>query len=782
MGLTVGCARCHDHKYDPIPTKDYYSLYGVFASCNEPDEKPLLGGASLPSAYGEYVAERKKRETELNDFRTTKEAEAVSQVRQKSGDYLLAAYDTKQLSDGTKAEGLARERKLDPATVQKWKRKLEGITNSTDSVFGVWVGLAALPENDFDSKARELCASLANDEKSSGINRPVRRAFVEEPPSDLKEAAALYGRLFAEVDKEWQELVSSRKHEGGANSSPPERLPDTDREALRQVLYSAESPAHLSGREIQRLFDVPTAQKVRALRRKLEELDATHAGAPPRGMVLRDNSSPTEPHVFVRGNPGNPGAAVPRQFLEVIAGENRKPFQKGSGRMELAEAIVSRDNPLTARVIVNRVWLQYFGAGLVRTPSDFGLRSDPPTHPELLDYLASYLIDHGWSLKQLHRLILLSNAYQQNSDGDSRNLQVDPDNRLLWKMNRKRLDFESMRDSLLAVAGRLDLTEGGHGVDITATPFSTRRAIFGFVERQNLPGLFRTFDFASPDTSSSQRFSTTVPQQALFLLNSPFIIEQARSMTSRVKSLPGRSTEDSIRALYAAAFQRPPAVDELEIGSRFIQAQSRRPSAIPDPPAWQYGYGVFNETNSTVLSFTPLPHFADKAWQGGPALPDPNLGWVMLNASGGHPGAKFATIRRWIAPLDGKVSITGTLKHESDKGDGVRGRIVTSHQGLVREWVAQHSQQQTSADAIQVRRGDTIDFVTDCRGDENSDSFSWAPTVRFTSEQTGARPTGDREWSARDDFSGPKELPKPLEPLERYAQVLLVSDELFFID
>src|SRR5205823_7791990 len=163
---------------------------------------------------------------------------------------------------------------------------------------------------------------------------------------------------------------------------------------------------------------------------------------------------------FVRGNPNNTGPGVPRQFLSATPGRIRNPCQKGSGGLELARAIASRDNPLTARVLVNRVWLHHFGAGLVRTPSDFGLRSDPPTHPELLDYLASYLMDEGWSLKKLHRLILLSSTYQQSSEGEGRCAQLDPDNRLLWKMNRQRLDFEETRDCLLALAGNLDLTAG----------------------------------------------------------------------------------------------------------------------------------------------------------------------------------------------------------------------------------------------------------------------------------------------------------------------------------
>ena len=304
-------------------------------------------------------------------------------------------------------------------------------------------------------------------------------------------------------------------------------------EALRQVLYGEGAPVKLSREETPRLFDVPTAQKVRALKRTLDELDASHPGAPPRAMVLVDNASPTQPHVFVRGNANNPGPEVPRQFLEVVAGQKRKAFEKGSGRLEMAQAIASRSNPLTARVLVNRVWLHHFGSGIVRTPSDFGLRSDPPTHPELLDYLATRFMDEGWSIKKLQRLLLLSSVYQQRSDENARSAAADPANFLLWKFNRQRLDFEAMRDSLLAVSGRLDESMGGQAVDIVKETPVPRRTIYGFIDRQNLPGMFRTFDFASPDASSAQRFFTTVPQQALFLMNSPFVIEQAKALAKR---------------------------------------------------------------------------------------------------------------------------------------------------------------------------------------------------------------------------------------------------------
>ena len=215
-------------------------------------------------------------------------------------------------------------------------------------------------------------------------------------------------------------------------------------------------------------------------------------------MTLADAEQPVEPHVFVRGNPGNVGEAVPRQFLSLVAGEHRRPFGSGSGRLELARAIVDPCNPLTARVIVNRVWLYYFGEGLVRTPSDFGIRSEAPSHAALLDYLASSLVASGWSLKDLQRTILRSAAYQQASLERADCRGVDPENRLVWRMNRKRLDFEGIRDSLLAVSDHLDGKIGGPAVELTQMPGTARRTIYGLIDRQNLPGLFARLILPAP--------------------------------------------------------------------------------------------------------------------------------------------------------------------------------------------------------------------------------------------------------------------------------------------
>jgi hypothetical protein len=784
MGLTVTCARCHDHKYDPVSIQDYYSLYGVFASSTEPSERPLLGANSLPPAYPEYRAEKEKRDAELKTFRDSKRAETLAKVRSQVGEYLLAARDAKPLDDKSKQEALARERKLDPGVLQRWLAALGTWSQEHHPIFSPWIELAGLKDEEFAEKSSELFARFAaNADEPKPLNSHVAGIFSGDPPATVQQIAERYGKLFTDTDTAWTELQKTHQENGGENSAAPSALPDAGQEQLRQFLYADGSPANVPVNELQRLFDVPSIERVRALQRKVDELDATHPGAPPRAMSLADKPTPQNPRVFIRGNPGNPGPEVPRQFLEILAGEDRKPFEKGSGRLELAEAIASPENPLTARVLVNRIWLHHFGQGLVRTPSDFGLRADPPSHPELLDYLAARFIEEGWSIKNVHRWIMLSSAYQQSSEHHPGHALEDPNNFLLWKMNRRRLELEPMRDTMLAISGKLDPTAGGQAVDILKEPFSGRRTIYGFIERQNLPGIFRTFDFASPDTTSPQRFYTTVPQQALFLLNSPFVVEQARHLANRSEVRQASSDEEKLRAMFELVLQRPPAPEEIQASLEFIQAP---PEAIEEhsaAPVWSYGYGPFDESSGKVKQFTPLPHFTGSAWQGGPKLPDDKLGWAMLNAGGGHAGntPDHAVIRRWTAPREGTVQISGTLAHDSDKGDGVRGRIV-SRSGLLGSWEVHNRKVEARAASVQVARGDTIDFIVDLRTTIEFDSFTWAPVIELAAQE-GSSSKHRVQWNAQEDFSGPEKEPKQLlNAWEQYAQVLLMANETVFVD
>src|SRR5262249_14208263 len=248
---------------------------------------------------------------------------------------------------------------------------------------------------------------------------------------------------------------------------------DPAEEELRQVFHGQDAPPNLlpgAISELELLPDRASQGELQKFRNACQQWRVSGPGAPPRAMVLDDLPRPVEARVFQRGNPGPPGEVVPRQFLGALAGKERQPFRDGSGRLELARAIIDPRNPLTARVMVNRVWMHHFGTGLVKTPGDFGLRSEPPGHPELLDWLTSEFIAQGWSVKKLHRLIVLSAVYRQKGIDPSEARKVDPENALLWRYPRRRLDFEAMRDALLAVSGRLERRVGGPSVQDTLSP------------------------------------------------------------------------------------------------------------------------------------------------------------------------------------------------------------------------------------------------------------------------------------------------------------------------
>ena len=579
QGLTVTCARCHDHKFDPIPTKDYYSLYGVFSASVEPKDLPLIGDVERTAAFIAYEKELQTREQSLQAGTEKKYAELLQKLRGQVGDYLIAVRDGER-QPGEEAYQPLNPGELNPEITNRWQQFLAGTRKQHHPIFAAWHQLAALPQKEFAEKAKELAPKLAaNDDGDKKLNPLVAKLFADRVPATLRDAARWYGELFAETDKQWRETNKDGKLKA---------LPDADREALRQVLHAANTPTALSLDEVQnkKLFDRAAREHITGLKKKIDELKANSPAAPPRAMVLNDVPKPGPTHVLVRGNPNNRGEAVPRQFLAILSGPQRKPFANGSGRLELAQAIASESNPLTARVMANRIWLHHFGQGIVRTPSDFGLRSETPTHPELLDWLAATFMESGWSVKKLHRQIVLSSAYQQSSTADPKQLQADVENRLVGRMNRRRLDFEQLRDSLLAVTGKLDPAVGGPAVEITAAPYPRRRTLYAFIERQNLPGVFRTFDLASPDVSTGQRYTTTVPQQALFLMNSPFVVEQARRVATRFADEP--DVAQRITQMYRYCYGRTPDADELALGKRFLDEASKEAPSGKQPLApWE---------------------------------------------------------------------------------------------------------------------------------------------------------------------------------------------------
>lgn len=344
---------------------------------------------------------------------------------------------------------------------------------------------------------------------------------------------------------------------------------------LGSLLVGRSSPVWFPPEDIYHYLSRQKKDAFRGLVNQLDAIAVKHSDAASRAMVLVDGAVPYEPVIFQRGDPGQRGAPVPRQFLQVLSPESREPFPDGSGRRNLAEAIASPDNPLTARVWVNRVWMHHFGQSLLENPDDFGLRTAAPVHQPLLDWLAADFVRHGWSTRRLHRLIMSSAAWQRASEIPAtermqEQLQRDPDNQWLWHARRRRLDFEQMRDTLLAVSGQLSDVMYGRPPLIT-DPANTRRTVYAFVERQNIPSMVQTFDFANADTSTARRVTTTVPQQALFAMNSEFMDRAAESLGGRVASLSG---EDQIRGLYRAVYGRLPEDDELQLGTEFLKSNT----------------------------------------------------------------------------------------------------------------------------------------------------------------------------------------------------------------
>jgi hypothetical protein len=403
LGLTVACARCHDHKFDPISTSDYYALAGVFASIRQADV-PLLS----------------------------------------------------------------------------------------------------------DADAQVVKSAMA---KVQGLQDQIKKAKSDKSPEAVKRVA------------DWTKEIDAIK----------KTTPKFDAALVRGVIDSS-------------LYVLPEGQH----RTKLEY----------KPGVAQDVA------VQIRGNPAAPGPIVPRRFLTVLSPEAPPPFKQGSGRLELARAIVKEGAPLSARVIVNRIWKQHFGSGLVETPSDFGVQGARPSHPQLFDDLTARFLKNGWSIKWLHREIVLSAAYQQKSNHDAKMHAHDPDNRFLWRMNRRRLDVEMWRDAMLTATGTLDLKQGGPSIDLSSAA-NKRRTLYGTVKRRELNDMLRLFDFPDPTTHSATRLPTTTPLQQLFTLNSPFMQQQANALVKRLRA-EAKSDDEHVRRAYRLLYGRLPTENQMRMAREFL--------------------------------------------------------------------------------------------------------------------------------------------------------------------------------------------------------------------
>ncbi len=799
MGLTFGCARCHDHKYDPIPIDDYYSLYGVFHNSLE-----QLVCAATDDAAGspEFQAELKKR---IDDYQTTFQAnrdKAARRVRDRLSDYLTAVLQIENYPNIPFSQILA-ENDLFPAFVHRWEVFLRQSQRSGEPIFAAWHRFAALPRDGFAVAAGDVVADLIA--LPADQAHPLVTAAMQPPPESMMEVAQRYAALLTEIHQQWLALVEQQPEASG--------LSDPQREALRQWLYDNHSPCQVPDEHIVSVGGFfATGSEVPEIWNKqkaIEQFVMQQPDAPPFAVRMVDKQQIEEPRVFRRGNPMTKGNEAIRQFPLVVAGEQRQPFEIGSGRLELAQGIIDPTNPLTARVWVNRIWQAHFGVGIVPTASDFGTRAPQPQHAQLLDWLATRLIDSGWSTKEIQRLILLSATYRQQSSGPEVDRQrqiaenLDPENELFWRMNIHRLRFEEFRDSMLRASDELETKVGGASAPIlTSDDSHRRRTLYGFVDREFLPDVYRVFDFANPDLHVPQRSQTTVSQQSLFALNHPFVANRARSLIKKLDAIAADeseaalltgppSDEQRVRWLYLQLFQRQPTPSQLAQSLEFIHTGTEPDSKRlnDQQAAWQYGYGSIRDHAAGIQNFQPLPHFTGDTWQGGPQVPAAESGWAFLTATGGHPGNHLdhAVVRRWTADRDGAFRIVSEFAHEHTVGDGVRGWILATGHGVLNHFTAHNIKQSLEIAPINLNAGDTIDFVVDIREQLHTDQFLWTVDIHqqggaaeSAGEETGeASVAAPGHWNSQRDFTGPASTPLSL--WEQLAQVLLLSNEFFFV-
>jgi hypothetical protein len=588
LGMTLGCARCHDHKFDPIPTKDYYALAGIFKSTRFIVHGNVSKWAeqSLPMPPDMELAAQKHEAA----VAALKERIAIARAAEKKSGKgvevtVKGALDPKALPGIVIDDEQAKR-------IGSWKHSVfsgnfigkgylyddRGFKDNKTLTFNPEIPKSGFYEVRFayvphTNRATKVGIRVFHSDGEDTVYVNQREA----PPIDGRFVSL--GRFRFDRGNQWFVMVLTEKTDGHVTADAVQFLPDG--------LPPAKAPTAAA----------PQVKAMAGDARALEaELKALLAKAPERPVAIAvgDGEKATNMHVCVRGNFHNKGETVPRGFLQVLTpkGEKTTVQGKGSGRKEFAEWLVRPDNPLPARVMVNRVWHHLFGAGLVRSVDNFGATGETPSHPELLDHLATRFVEQGWSFKKLIREIVLSQTYQMSSTPDADTAkaaaQVDPENRLLWKMNRRRLDAEAIRDTLLTVSGQLDLTAGGPtikkgtAVERDYKFEDTRRSVYTPVFRNRTLELFEVFDFADPNVCMGRRNVSTVAPQALYLMNSPFVLAQAKAAAARVLAVQGLDDAGRVERMYRLTLDRAPTAKERQIALEFLRNEPE-----PRAAAWE---------------------------------------------------------------------------------------------------------------------------------------------------------------------------------------------------
>jgi cytochrome c553 len=572
LGLTVACARCHDHKYDPISARDYYALSGVFLNSMYA-EYPL----APKSVVDEYKALEKKikdKQKLLNEFSEVESRQLSETLALQAAKYMRAAW---------KVQG---EPKEDVARVAA-KEKLDY------ELFDRWVKFLAKPPKfyPFLAKWQEMVKGGGTDEEAKTLADDFQalllgvmfeqREIKEE--NDIIRAKALPGTKPKEKANLPHEFVTNDDFCPGCGlelkSLEPDRMHLWMDVFMRDIQDAAEAAANPGGKPGLLVFRDWTLERWLGAdrRRYIEELRSDIAAlrkALPEKYAyvhgVRDVEKPVTQKLHLRGNPMREGEEVPRRFLQVLSAAEPKPLTRGSGRLDLAESIVQQ--PIATRVAVNRIWKWHFGTGIVNTPSNFGKLGERATHPELLEHLAQYFIDHGYSVKQLHRYMMLSAVYQLSAADNPANMTKDAGNRLYWHATRRRMTAEQIRDSVLLVSGTLENKIGGPSIALT--PAATRRTVYGKVSRYKLDQFLQLFDFPAATISAEQRFSTNVPLQRLFFMNSEFMQQQAERLAQKVHDEPDNRAR--VKKAYRLVFAREPGDAETAMALEYLAAEPLR--------------------------------------------------------------------------------------------------------------------------------------------------------------------------------------------------------------
>jgi hypothetical protein len=533
LALTVACAQCHDHKFDPIPTKDYYSLLGIFNSTKR---------SEWPLAPEDVVKRRKDHEKKIADQEALiadyirKQSDQLGEIlASSSAKYLKAAAQVK--NNGVSVASAASEGKLDQETLERWVAYLA--TPAMEHPFlKNWV------DPQIQEKFQETLLAVIREKRSVDEQNLIRLG-------GSKDRSVLSGADLVSLSHDkfilWRDMFNAEYR-------------------VNEPYRRGEGVLYYGDNKLDRFLTGPWKDHLDQLRADLKHLKETMPPEYPFLHTIADIDKPRNERVHIRGAADNLGDEVPRHSLSILCNGTPAAFSDGSGRLQLAESIADPNNPLTARVMVNRIWQAYFGTGIVRTASNFGQLGERPSNPELLDYLAARFVESKWSIKAIHREIVLSAMYALSAESIPQNESADPENRLTWRANRHRLDAESVRDSMLAVTGQLDPTVGGQAKWMDEN--YKRRTLYAFVSRRRPDPTLELFDFPNANETSEHRDVTSTPLQGLYFLNSGFVLKQSSALAERVAG----EKDDAVRIkkAYRLLYYREPSAEELKLGLDFV--------------------------------------------------------------------------------------------------------------------------------------------------------------------------------------------------------------------